>query len=65
MTPRKIKEAVEATASLKTVQRLIKKCAHLSRRRLKKKKRFDSKGIEKIASILQETIWRDKINGIV
>jgi hypothetical protein len=38
MTPRKIKEAVESAASLRTVQRLIKKCAHLSRRRLKKKK---------------------------
>jgi hypothetical protein len=37
MTPRKIKEAVESAASLRTVQRLIKKCAYLSRRRLKKK----------------------------
>jgi transposase len=36
MTPRKIKEAVESAASLRTIQRLIKKCAHLSRRRLKK-----------------------------
>jgi hypothetical protein len=37
MTPRKIKEALESAASLRTVQRLIKKCAHLSRCRLKKK----------------------------
>jgi IS30 family transposase len=37
ITPRKIKEAIESAASLRTVQRLIKKCAHLSRRRLKKK----------------------------
>jgi transposase len=36
ITPRKIKEAIESAASLRTVQRLIKKCAHLSRRRLKK-----------------------------
>jgi hypothetical protein len=37
MTPRKIKEALESAASLRTVQRLIKKGAHLSRRRLEKK----------------------------
>jgi hypothetical protein len=37
MTARKIKEAVESADSLRTVPRLIKKCAHLSRRRLKKK----------------------------
>jgi hypothetical protein len=37
INPRKIKEATESTASLKTVQRLIRKCAHLSPRRLKKK----------------------------
>jgi hypothetical protein len=36
-TPRKIKEAIESAASLRTVQRLIKKCAYLSRHRLKKK----------------------------
>jgi hypothetical protein len=47
MTPRKIKEAVESAASLRTVQRLIKKCAYLSRRRLKKKNRFDSKALRK------------------
>jgi hypothetical protein len=37
ITPKKIKEAIESATSLRTVQRLIKKCAHLSRRRLKKK----------------------------
>jgi hypothetical protein len=37
---RKIKEQIESAASLRTVQRLVKKCAHLSRRRLKKKKQF-------------------------
>jgi hypothetical protein len=36
MTATKIKGAVESAASLRTVQRLIKKCTHLSRRRLKK-----------------------------
>jgi hypothetical protein len=36
MTATKIKGAVESAASLRTVQSLIKKCAHLSRRRLKK-----------------------------
>jgi hypothetical protein len=47
MTPRKIKEAVESTASLKTVQRLIKKCAHLSRRRLKKKNVLTQRALRK------------------
>jgi transposase len=37
ITPRKINEAIESAASLRTVQRLIKKGAHLSRRNLKKK----------------------------
>lgn len=36
-TARKIKQAVQSTASLRTVQRIIKKCAHLKRRRLQKK----------------------------
>jgi hypothetical protein len=37
LTPRKNNEAIESAASLRTVQRLIKKGAHLSRRHLKKK----------------------------
>jgi hypothetical protein len=37
ITLRKIKEEIESAASLRTVQRLVKKCAHLSRRGLKKK----------------------------
>jgi transposase len=40
ITPRKINEAA---ASFRTVQRHIKKGAHLSRCHLKKKNRFDSK----------------------
>jgi hypothetical protein len=36
-TARKVKEAVHSTTSLRSVQRIIKKCANLKRRRLQKK----------------------------